>query len=714
MDPNITTPQPEPLQTAQPIVVKKHRSIVPVLIAFLFVAGVVAYIIKSRAPSTNRSFQGSGSAVPSLEQSFFATDTLEKIKSESELIDLLQNADTQGGTFTKDIMMESRTSALPNVAGKPSNDTAMRVSSTNVQTFGVDEPDILKTDGGSIYYSREGQYRCFDTPASDSLPSFKVAPERCNSTSETLVVGALPPSEMKLKSTIPQSGEMLISGKNLVVFTQNAKGSFTVVGYSIANASTPKKLWEIPFHTRVQKVGARLFKDKIYLVTATTIALPKPCPIPFTEGDRGWSIACSDIYVPSSRPSSNSVYSFVMINPETGSVDNSISMTGNSNVSTLYMSREALYLSYMVEGDIVKVLSQFVQEKKGVLPSYIEDKIRTLDSYDLSPQTKEMELQSVFSQYFYSLDEDKRLTVENNLQNAFKTFFAKYNRSFEYTGIAKFSANDLSFVASGKVPGRALNQFSFDEWKGNLRIATTIGDQNRFYFSGFGDMQSESVSDVYVLDGKMKTIGSVKNLGKTERIYSVRFVGDRGYVVTFRQTDPFYVLDLANPNSPQLRGELKIPGFSSYLHPLDEHLILGVGRENQVKLSLFDVKDAKNPKEISKYELAGEYWSEAMDNHHAFLQDQKFSIFFLPGGRGGYVFSYDGRELSLVKSLESAQVRRGMYLNDYLYIISDSGIATYREGTWEKVGEFFYSGKPILNIAEPRETMIDEPIDVME
>lgn len=702
MEQNTPIPQPEDLQKSQLNSPKKRGSIVPVIILFLFLAGVALYVVKTRSLPTEPRFNGGNAIIPSLDQSFFSTDTLNKIKSESELIKLLQNGDSQSSRFSKDMMMiEERSSGVANRADAPQSDSAVRVSSTNSQTFGVDEPDIVKTDGSSIYYSREGQFRCFREPMFDLLPSAKIAPERCDSSPETLVVGALPPSEMKLKSTIPQQGEMLISGKTLVLFSNSDDGSLSVVGYSIANANTPKKIWEIPFHNRVQKVGVRLFNNKIYLVTNTSIALPKPCPIPLMDGERAVTIACTDIYVPSSKPTSNSVYSIISINPENGAVDKTVSMTGNNNYSSLYMSRNALYLSYMVEGDIIKVLNQFTQERKGVLPAYIEEKIQTLQSYDLSQQTKEMELQNVFSQYFNSLNEDERLTVENNFQNAFKSFFAKYNRSFEYTGIAKFTVDNLSFAGSGKVPGRILNQFSFDEWKGNLRVATTIGEQNRFYFSGFGDTQSESVSDVYVLDEKMKSIGSVKNLGKTERIYSVRFVGDRGYVVTFRQTDPFYVLDLSVPNSPQLKGELKIPGFSSYLHPIDEHLVLGIGRDNQVKLSLFDVKDAKNPKEISKYELAGEYWSEAMDNHHAFLQDAKYSIFFVPGGRGGYIFSYDGGELAMVKSIESAQVRRGLYLNDYLYIISDSGITTYREGTWDKVGEFFYSGKPINPIVPP-------------
>jgi len=184
---------------------------------------------------------------------------------------------------------------------------------------------------------------------------------------------------------------------------------------------------------------------------------------------------------------------------------------------------------------------------------------------------------------------------------------------------------------------------------------------------------------------------------------------DRGYIVTFRQTDPFYVLDLSNGNAPVVKGELKIPGYSSYLHELSNHLVLGIGRENQVKLSLFDVSDPKSPKEVSRYDLAGEYWSEAMDNPHAFLQDAKYKIFFLPGSRGGYIFSYEGQTLNLVKAIESPIVKRGLYLNDYFYVVSDTGITSFKEGTWDKVGEVLFVEKLVV---EP--TPFEEPPILLE
>jgi len=224
-----------------------------------------------------------------------------------------------------------------------------------------------------------------------------------------------------------------------------------------------------------------------------------------------------------------------------------------------------------------------------------------------------------------------------------------------------------------------------DEYEENLRIATTFGE--RFGCRGFGTGGRESANDVYVLDKNLKIIGAIKDLGMQERIYSARFIGDSGYLVTFRETDPFYVLDLSNPKKPELKGELKIPGYSSYLHPITEDKILGIGKENwQVKISLFDVSQVENPKESDKY-LLDESWSDILNTHHAFLLDTKHDVFFLPGSKGGYVFSYKDDKLKLIKAVSEISARRAIYINDYLYIIGDDKIVVLNENDWEKINE---------------------------
>ncbi len=181
----------------------------------------------------------------------------------------------------------------------------------------------------------------------------------------------------------------------------------------------------------------------------------------------------------------------------------------------------------------------------------------------------------------------------------------------EFTSqIHRFDITDpdgADYVASGEVKGRLLNQFALSEHEGHLRVATTEGSP------WFCCQEAASSSSVVVLrtegDALVET-GVVDGLGVGESIFGVRFVGDRGYVVTFRQTDPLYVIDLADPEAPRVAGELKITGYSAYLHPVSDDLVLGVGQEatrtgmtTGTKVSLFDVSDASDPREVDRWVL---------------------------------------------------------------------------------------------------------------
>ncbi len=177
------------------------------------------------------------------------------------------------------------------------------------------------------------------------------------------------------------------------------------------------------------------------------------------------------------------------------------------------------------------------------------------------------------------------------------------------TALHSFDISDpetISYKASGSVRGSLLNRFSLSEHEGYLRVATTDGSP-----WGRGNQSESYVTVLEEDDGALKKVGQVGDLGKGETIFAVRFMGDVGYVVTFRQTDPLYTVDLSDPSDPTVRGELKIPGFSEYLHPLSEDMLLGVGTDgdenganNQAVVSLFDVSDLDDPKRIDTFELA--------------------------------------------------------------------------------------------------------------
>ncbi len=202
------------------------------------------------------------------------------------------------------------------------------------------------------------------------------------------------------------------------------------------------------------------------------------------------------------------------------------------------------------------------------------------------------------------------------------------------TEIFKFNINNgkIEYACKNAVKGNALNQFSMDEHKGYLRIATTTGTWG-----------SSLRNHLFILDNKLEPVGKVSDFAKGESIKSVRFTGDTGYVVTFEQTDPLFVIDLSDPTKPEIIGELKIPGFSTYLHPVSDGLVLGVGEDGNesgtnggLKLSLFDVSDPQKPTEADKITVnlpEGHYaWlqSEAYYTHKAVCWDSENKTMYVP------------------------------------------------------------------------------------
>ena len=259
------------------------------------------------------------------------------------------------------------------------------------------------------------------------------------------------------------------------------------------------------------------------------------------------------------------------------------------------------------------------------------------------------------------------------------------------TSIHRFDINGpqrTDYRASGQVPGDLLNQFSLSEDKGVLRAATTT--------SG-----SDSESYVTVLGtsaGRLVKVGQVGGLGRSERIYAVRFIGDRGYVVTFRQTDPLYTLDLADPARPRVTGELKILGYSSYLHPVGEHELLGIGQDatpegirQGTQLSLFDVADPAAPKLVQRRALGASTSSDVEYDHHAFLWWAPTRLAVVPvadfeSARPtqalGFRVDRDAGIGAVGSSVESSDVLRTLVIAGRLFTLTDEGLHAYDLNTF--------------------------------
>lgn len=300
------------------------------------------------------------------------------------------------------------------------------------------------------------------------------------------------------------------------------------------------------------------------------------------------------------------------------------------------------------------------------------------------------------------------------------------------TSIHKFSVDGLRIQYKGKgtVAGNPLNQFSMDEHKGHFRIATTQ------------QTKDGSANNIYVLDEKMNVAGKIKGLAPGETIFAARFRGDMAYLVTFETMDPLFVIDLSNPKKPKVLGELKIPGFSNYLHPLDDNHLLGIGQDTVVsksggrefvttkglKLAIFDVSNVNKPKEKFAVTLGDSgSWSEALYDHKAVFFHK--GVLAVPanltrGKDNNANFAFQGAlffDIDVDKGINElgriahtpannpedgifywnlANVRRIVQIDDIFYTFSDFQVMAHNASNFEKLAELDLPEVPTINYRE--------------
>ena len=499
-------------------------------------------------------------------------------------------------------------------------------SGTNIQVAGVDEADIVKTDGRYIYLSR---------------------------LNTVYIIKAYPAEEAKLLTKIRfdvEVNDLFVAGDKLVVFT---------MGYSRVFASKAGGVSPMP------------------MISTTTVYF-------YNISDR--------------------------VNP----------------VRERTYEAEGGYMATRMIGEYVYVVSQkgaWVYNGVLDLPAYTEN-----GKPYLIPATSIYYYNGTDPHYAYttvaSINTQKPkdpVTSKTFLLGSSSTVFCSANYlylttgGYSSTGVHKIKLDNgnIEGIADGSVPGWVLNQFSMDESNNYFRIATTTGH-------AWG--VSTSKNNVYILDADLKIVGRLEDLAPGEQIYSARFMGDRLYLVTFKKVDPLFVIDLKDPTAPKVLGKLKIPGYSNYLHPYDETHIIGLGKEaidsekgnfawyQGVKLSLFDVSDVANPREVAKLEIGNRGTdSPALSDHKAFLFSREKNLLVIPilearidpsiyGGRvqaniygdyvyqGAYVFqiSTEGIQLrgrithlkgdELLKSgywfSSEYSVYRCLYIGENLYTIS--------------------------------------------
>jgi uncharacterized secreted protein with C-terminal beta-propeller domain len=241
------------------------------------------------------------------------------------------------------------------------------------------------------------------------------------------------------------------------------------------------------------------------------------------------------------------------------------------------------------------------------------------------------------------------------------------------------------YRGSGRVAGYLLNQWSLSEHRGVLRVVST---ETPAWWGPAGDSES-FLTTLRVGENALTQAGRIGELGKGERVYAVRFAGDVGYVVTFRQIDPLYTVDLAKPERPRVLGELKLPGYSAYLHPIGEDLVLGIGQDASeqgrplgTQVSLFDVSDLRRPTRLYRASL-GQGWSEAESDDHAFLFWPRTGLVVVPFARRAVGFRVGRKrgidevgwiEHGAATAQWSGAIRRSLVVGDAVLTVSDAGV----------------------------------------
>jgi inhibitor of cysteine peptidase len=653
-----------------------------------------------------------------------SSQELKKFNSVEELQQFLAERSTSqsqnlGGvrSLMMEKSMDSVTSAAPSVA---SGNGAADYSQTNVQVKGVDEADFVKNDDRYIYMI---------------------------TANKLLIVDALDAKNADIISTTKFSDdstdylnarELFIDKDKLVVFAEASEKAYYFQKYDIRPQPTYKPvsfvyIYDISDRKKpvmLEKYtvsgsyfSSRLIEDKVYLVTQDPINDYVYLEAPLVRSDA--KIIRPDIYYfdnPDENYQFNTITSLSLSSNDV--VDSKTFMLGYAN--TLMVSENNIYIAYQKHNYWCwgwRCINHNTDDKKRfydvvvpLLKGDLKTDINDIMDQGLDEDKQWTEISQTLSTFYSKMEKDQNLQDQyeemfTKIEAALDEYDAKKALENEKTVIQKIPIADgrLGNPVKGEVDGSLLNQFSMDENKGYFRVATTV--------NVWLNSRRLNYNNVYVLDDSMDVVGKAEGIAENESIYSTRFMGDKLYMVTFRQMDPFFVIDLSNPKAPEVLGKLKIPGYSSYLHPFKENFIIGIGKEtgeNQwggtstkgVKVSLFDVSDFENPKEVDKYEIGMEGSdSPILYDHKAFMFSTTKDIMVLPVTEitqkdklnqynyrqkiwhGAYVFKVTENGFELLgkvkhSSMDSdyfnwwnqASVTRSLYLDDNLYTISQKYI----------------------------------------
>lgn len=579
---------------------------------------------------------------------------LPKVENFKNLYAMLKARDTKRYYIDDMLSVDSITNANSKNE-TATNEVANDYSKTNTQVQGVDEADIVKTDGTYIYYLTNEKLTIINTENA---------------------------SQMKEMSTI-KFDETFTPEE---IFLNNDK--IIVIGKRYEYDKTERKIgidedFLYPNYMDKTYTSAKLYnvKDKTNPTLERTVEV---------EGDYLTArMIGSNVYIASNK---YMYYAYICNTYKSTELN-------EDDFKPHYLDTATSNETKSINFDCIYYI-----------PEFEDTNYLNIVAFNIT-NNQEANVES-----YLGAGEEIYASKENLYVTKTKYDYERKNKTSITTEIYKFNLNNANctFAKAGDVPGSVLNQFLMDECNGYFRIATTDSTS----------WNSESnTNNLYVLNENLETIGKIEGLAKGERIYSVRFMGNRAYMVTFVETDPLFVIDLSNPTTPTVLGELKIPGYSKYLHPYDETHLIGIGEDTEVvnygygdrvvtngmKMAMFDVTDPNNPQELYNVKIGekGTY-SELLYNHKALLFSKEKNIIAFPISitDNDYKVTFQGAivyGVSLEKGFElktkisnSAtdydryysrnRVERIIYIKDTLFTLSNGLIKAVDLNTFETKG----------------------------
>lgn len=354
---------------------------------------------------------------------------------------------------------------------------------------------------------------------------------------------------------------------------------------------------------------------------------------------------------------------------------------------------------------VPSVQGKLIGESSICMPQYTRGNYYTvISAFSLNNPEEKIDSKAIFGG-------SGLVYVSQNNIYVCEAYYNSEDSDVTQTCIRKLSYKDgkLEAVGQTKIDGTLNDSFSLDEYDGNLRLVTTVsasGNSGVMPLILFGDTadtdleQQKDTNYLYVLDENLKELSKIEDIAQDEQVYSARFIGKMGYVVTYKQTDPLFSIDLSDPKNPNVVGELKLPGFSEYLHPYGDGLLLGVGMDvdetgtttNGVKLSMFDISNPEEVEEVQKYVLEDSYSTDIAYNYKAAMIDADKNLIGFTAYSGNskyYIFSYDksGFKCVFERELSGYGDVRGLYAGKYFYLVSGNTVEKYELDGFKKVDD---------------------------